>query len=219
VGAGDESKEREPSMATENPYRRSLLRQERSIDTRRKLVRAAQRLWSEKGYDNTTVEEICSEAGVGRTTYYLHFSSKEQLLVELTHATAQGVAADLEHAPTTGDLDEQLSTFVDGLVRRMDAVPRSLAALTIRSAIVGSIGFTRASSEVVLFEDIFTDILVGAQRRGELRGDFDAREIGDVLGGMTMDALERWASESSDASLEHNLNLRISLVLDGLRTA
>jgi len=204
-------------MATENPYRRSLLRQERSIDTRRKLVRAAQRLWSEKGYDSTTVEEICSEVGVGRTTYYLHFSSKEQLLVELTHATAKGVAADLEHAPTAGDLDEQLRTFVDGLVRRMDAVPRSLAALTIRSAIVGSIGFTRASMDVVLFEDIFTDILRGGQKRGELRADFDAKEIGDVLGGATMDALELWASGRSNATLEHNLMLRIELVLDGLR--
>jgi AcrR family transcriptional regulator len=206
-------------MATENPYRRSLLRQERSIDTRRKLVRAAQRLWSEKGYASTTVEEICSEAGVGRTTYYLHFSSKEQLLVELTHATAQGVAADLAHAPRTGDLDEQLRTFVGGLVRRMEAVPRSLAALTIRSAIVGSIGFTRTSTDVVLFEDIFTEILGGAQRRGELVAGFDPHEIGDVLGGMTMDALERWASRRSEATLEHNLNLRLSLVLDGLRAS
>ena len=48
--------------------RRSLLKRERSLDTRRKLVRAAARLWSEKGYDTTTVEEICSAAGVGRTT-------------------------------------------------------------------------------------------------------------------------------------------------------
>ena len=46
----------------------------------------------------------------------------------------------------------------------------------------------------------------------------DAAEIGEVLGGTTMDALERWASGRSEATLEHLLDLRIRLVLDGLRT-
>ncbi len=105
---------KEPAVTSPNPnpYRRSLLRRERSLDTRRKLVRAAARLWSEKGYDATTVEEICAAAGVGRTTYYLHFESKEQLLLELTHATARGVAGDVDDAVGAGTLDDQLRTFV-----------------------------------------------------------------------------------------------------------
>jgi AcrR family transcriptional regulator len=204
--------------ATENPYRRSLLRRERSHDTRRKLVRAAARLWSEQGFERTTVEEICSEAGVGRSTYYLYFESKDQLLVELTHATAQGVAADLERALASSDLDEELDVFVEGLARRMRTVPRSLAALTIGRAIVGSMTLTSSLDEAVLFEDIFTDIIRDAQRRGELRDDVEAAEIGQVLGGSTMDALERWASGRSEETLEHLLQFRIELVLDGLRT-
>jgi AcrR family transcriptional regulator len=204
--------------ATDNPYRRSLLRRERSHDTRRKLVRAAARLWSEQGYERTTVEEICFEAGVGRSTYYLYFESKDQLLVELTHATAQGVAAEIEVALVSGTLDAQLEVFVAGLARRMRMVPRSLAALTIGRAIVGSMTLSSSLEEVVLFEDIFRDIVVGAQRRGELRADADAAEVGEVLGGTTMDALERWATGRSEATLEHLLELRIGLVLDGLRT-
>ncbi len=198
------------------PYRRSLLRRERSLDTRRKLVRAATRLWSEKGYDTTTVEQICSAAGVGRTTYYLYFESKEQLLVELTLATARGVADDVEHAVAAGTLDEQLRTFIDGLVRRMESVPKSLAALTMRQAALGA---TRPATrgDVTLFEDIFTDILVPAQRRGEIRADVDARQIGDVLGGATMDALQRWVSGRA-SDLHASLQLRIELILDGLRT-
>jgi AcrR family transcriptional regulator len=204
-------------IASENPYKRSLLRRERSLDTRRRLVRAAARLWSENGYDATTVEELCAEAGVGRTTFYLYFESKEQLLLELTHATAKGVAADVEDAVTTGTLDEQLRAFVDGLVRRMETVPKSLAALTMRTAIASSFKLTEATTDVVLFDDIFAGIIRDAQERGELRADVDSREIGDVLGGATMDALERWASGRSPSSLQESLQLRIELVLDGLR--
>jgi AcrR family transcriptional regulator len=201
-----------------NPYRRSLLRQERSLDTRRKLVRAAARLWSEKGYDATTVEEICAAAGVGRTTYYLYFESKERLLVELTLATARGVAADVEEESGTGTLDERLRAFVDGLVRRMESVPKSLAALVMRHVAAGAVQPRPPTDDAVLFDDILADILRDAQRRGEVRADVDPREIGDVLGGTTMDALQRWAGGRDRRKLRDSLQLRIELVLDGVRT-
>jgi AcrR family transcriptional regulator len=164
------------------------------------------------------VEEICSEAGVGRTTYYLYFESKEQLLVELTHATARGVADDVEHAVHADTLDEQLETLVDGLVRRMESTPKSLAALTMQRAVAGATQPRPPRGEVVLFDHIFCDILREAKRRGEIRADVDPGEIGDVLGGVTMDALGRWAGDRGDLDLRTSLQLRIELVLDGLRT-
>jgi AcrR family transcriptional regulator len=199
-----------------NRYQRSLLASERSRDTRRKLVRAAVRLWSEKGYDDTTVEEVCAAAGVGRSTYYLHFESKERLLVELTLATASGVAADVETARQTGSLDEQLGRFVDGLVRRMEQVPKTLAVAVMRYNAAGAV--TPSTTDAVLFEDILAAVLTDAQRRGEIRADVDAVEIGGVLGGATMDALHRWAGDRSRLSLRESLDLRIELVLTGIRT-
>ena len=206
------------TTANPNPYRRSLLRRERSLDTRRKLVRAAARLWSERGYDATTVEEICSAAGVGRTTYYLYFESKDRLLLEVTLATARGVAGDVEETVAAGTLDEQLRAFIDGLVRRMESVPKSLAALTMRHAVAGTTQPSPGRRDVVLFDDILTHILRDAQRRGEIRADVDTREIGDILGGTTMDALQRWAGERVGLNLRDSLELRFDLILDGIRT-
>jgi AcrR family transcriptional regulator len=205
------------TTANPNPYRRSLLRRERSLDTRRKLVRAAARLWSERGYDATTVEEICSAAGVGRTTYYLYFESKDQLLIELTLETARGVAGDVEETVAAGTLDEQVLAFIDGVVRRMESVPKSLAALTMRHAVAGTTQPSPAGRDVVLFDDILTQILQDAQRRGEIRADVDTREVGDILGGTTMDALQRWAAERGRLNLRDSLELRIDLILDGIR--
>ena len=61
------------SKPTPQPYRRSLLRQERSQNTRRSILRSAAGLWAERDFDSTTVEDICAAAGVGRSTYYLYF--------------------------------------------------------------------------------------------------------------------------------------------------
>src|SRR5262249_1415662 len=68
------------------------------------VIRTAAGLWGERGFDAVTVEEICSEAGVGRTTFYLHFESKERLLGSLAGATSAGVAADLDAARSSASL-------------------------------------------------------------------------------------------------------------------
>ena len=110
--------------ARDNPYRRTLLRRQQSRDTRARIVRAAARVWAKKGFDDATVDDICEAAGVARSTYYFHFQSTDQLLGELTWATAGGTAADIDAVLGAGDIDQQLAAFIEGLSRRMGSVPR-----------------------------------------------------------------------------------------------
>ena len=51
--------------------------------TRDALFDAAKRLFSTHGYARTSHADISFEAGIGRTTFYEHFASKEDLLVQL----------------------------------------------------------------------------------------------------------------------------------------
>lgn len=205
------------TAADENPYRRSLLRRERSRHTRRTLLREAVQLWSEKGYERTTVEEICAAAGVGRTTYYLHFETKEQLLLEVSWATASGVADDVEAVVGSGGLDQQLEAFIDGLARRMEGVPKSFAALVLRNTFAET-AKPRPSSEAVMFDNVLACIFCDAQQRGEITQDLDPAELGAVLGGMTMDALQRWADgRDRSRDLRDSLQFRVDLILDGIR--
>jgi AcrR family transcriptional regulator len=47
--------------------------------TRKTLQRALVNLMLKKGYDAITVEDICAEADIGRSTFYAHFTGKEDL--------------------------------------------------------------------------------------------------------------------------------------------
>ena len=191
-------------------------RRERALDTRRRLIHAATRLWSEKDYDATTVEDICAAAGVGRTTYYLHFVSKEQLLGELAFATAGGVSSDVADAMDVGDLDSQLCAFIDGLVRRMESVPRSLTRLVLRHISKHGPG-TNKPVDAVLFDHTLAEILDGARMRAEIADDADVVALAEVLSGTTMDALERWARGRTKLDLRESLQLRFNLVLHAPR--
>lgn len=54
----------------------------RTLRTRSALNQALSELVAEKGYAAVTVEEITSRANVGRTTFYLHYEDKEDLLLQ-----------------------------------------------------------------------------------------------------------------------------------------
>lgn len=47
--------------------------------TKRKIFEASMKLFAEKGYENTSIEEITATVGVAKGTLYYHFTSKEEI--------------------------------------------------------------------------------------------------------------------------------------------
>ena len=47
--------------------------------TKRKIFETSMKLFAEKGYESTSIEEITATVGVAKGTLYYHFSSKEEI--------------------------------------------------------------------------------------------------------------------------------------------
>ena len=47
--------------------------------TKRKIFETSMKLFAEKGYENTSIEEITATVGVAKGTLYYHFASKEEI--------------------------------------------------------------------------------------------------------------------------------------------
>lgn len=56
------------------------VRAEKKSQSRQRLVRAAYRLFSEQGYDRTSVADVAAAAGVSRATLFNYFPSKAALI-------------------------------------------------------------------------------------------------------------------------------------------
>lgn len=69
----------------------AVKRQHQREATRRRLVAAALQLFSRRGYERTTVDAIARAAGYSKGAFYVHFSRKEDLFLELVR---EGVAAE-----------------------------------------------------------------------------------------------------------------------------
>jgi AcrR family transcriptional regulator len=67
-------------------------RMQNRLETEAAIFDAAVALIERQGYDNTTVEEICAAADVGRATFFRHFETKAGLLREYNRRLAENAA-------------------------------------------------------------------------------------------------------------------------------
>lgn len=66
--------------------------------TRAKLVEAALQLFSTSGYEHATVDDISQAAGYSKGAYYFHFSTKDDILLELLRMWTEDRNAQLAGA-------------------------------------------------------------------------------------------------------------------------
>ena len=67
---------------------------------RERLVVAAVELFSERGYDDTTVAQIAGRAGLTKSTFFRHFPDKRELLVAGQDVLCRLLADGIRDAPT-----------------------------------------------------------------------------------------------------------------------
>jgi AcrR family transcriptional regulator len=108
----------------------------RTSSSRRELVMSeilehATRLFAERGYDGTTLQDIADAIGITRPGLYHYISSKEQLLAELVRDVSENTAHIVRAARLRTDLRsvEKLRTVVRALVLQRAAAPERFRVL------------------------------------------------------------------------------------------
>ena len=86
-------------------------------DTRERILDAALDLFTEQGYDGTSLREIAEKLGVTKAALYYHFESKEDILLALhmrLHEFGKDALTRMEEEPVTLELwAEMLEAIVD----------------------------------------------------------------------------------------------------------
>ncbi len=82
-------------------------------ETHERIVEAATRLFSERGFDAPTVDEIATLADVAKGTVYNYFESKEAILFEFLHEIERRVQGELgRFAEAAGPLSSVLGDWL-----------------------------------------------------------------------------------------------------------
>ncbi len=62
---------------------RQGVRERKRRETLQRITDAGIRLFVEKGYEATTLDEIAAAAGISRRTFFYYFKSKDEILLSL----------------------------------------------------------------------------------------------------------------------------------------
>ncbi len=83
-----------------------MIRITKGHDVRKKeILDAAERLFGEKGYDETSIQAIIDHVGIAKGTFYHYFSSKSELLDALMERIVEEIRAVLDAIMERGELD------------------------------------------------------------------------------------------------------------------
>ncbi len=104
----------------------------RSKAADRAILRAALRMFIERGIEGATIEQIADAAGVARTTLYRRWSSKEELIAQAI-ATARGAA----ERQTMNRV--KLSRSPDSLIDALAATFASRDYMKLAARLIGSV--------------------------------------------------------------------------------
>jgi AcrR family transcriptional regulator len=196
-----------------------VLAQDRSKQTRRRLVRAAVEIWTERGFDHgvetTTVEEIATAAGVTKGTFYFHFAHKEDILQELGWGTAEALYEEAIRGVATGRSGLALiRKLLLSLARRVEAVPPGAVVRSVAGFY--SSGVPRPVPGRRDMHHGLAVALDAARAQGELPENLDTDELARILMALAMDALLRWAQGDS-RRLRPLLQSRADVILAGAK--
>src|SRR5690242_19973668 len=82
-------------MPTSSSHTRSSLKEKQRQEREDLILQVAEEVINEKGYHDTSMDEIALRVGISKGTLYLHFASKEDLLLTLIERFTRGLVREL----------------------------------------------------------------------------------------------------------------------------
>jgi AcrR family transcriptional regulator len=99
------------------------LRERMRATVQAEVVAVAHRLFTEQGFDRTTVDQIAAEAGLSRASLFRHFGTKEDIVLGRLEESGRRIAEALTARPEDERPWEALRRAFDVLVRMNEEAP------------------------------------------------------------------------------------------------
>jgi AcrR family transcriptional regulator len=192
--------------------------------TRQQMFNAAAILFSEKGYESTSIEDVTEKADVSKGTFYYHFESKEALVVELRRSLL------------AGNLDEAMQLLEEKQPPLMilERLLLGRAAYTEQQPELSKVFFAQRIQYILFKEEnqiaerqsngkpqpllrsLVYECVCEAQRLGQLRADLSPMEVTSMISAFFVHAQGGWLASDRSTSLVEKVHRWLHTILDGV---
>ena len=171
-------------------------RERRKQALRQHIFEVATKLFRDRGFQATTVEQISEAADIAPATFFNHFQNKRAVLLEMTNM----VVIHLQ-----GLLDQELERETDTRSRLVGFARAAGADIGQNHGIARDVVLTMVQSEtnapeppyLLSVHEPFADMLREGQERGEVRDDMSANFLAEMVVGMLNATVTGWLADSA----------------------
>ena len=164
-------------------------RADKARQTRRRMLEAARKLFIERGYGATTMQDIADRAGVAVQTIYFTFGNKRTVLKELADLTIAGDDAPVatmdrpwfRAALAADTADAQLRALVDGAGDILGRIAPIAEVLRTAAAIDPEAAGRRQDDDTDPRHVVYTTAARAMANKPDTRPQVSAEHIADVL--------------------------------------
>ncbi len=198
------------------------LRDRQREHRRQQILMAAGELFTEAGFDETTMEQIADKAMVSVPTVYSYFNSKSELLFALFEADElmiepriEALMNKLPSNPVEAIVLVELTALREGYDISQKRVWREISAAALRAQ-----GEHR--SEYISLQNLRVDwlrqVLETLKSRGDVREDLDCKTAASVIYGIGRNCFRMYVMDEKKtvSQLETQIRSEIGLFFQGI---
>lgn len=180
------------------------------------IIETAAALFAERGFHETSIQDIASAAGIRKASVYAHVSQKEDLLriicedyADITVENAKAVYAS-DHTAT-----EKLTEIVRFLYGAIERYRAHVTVYLQESKYLDNEGFEVVRRQREAWERIVVAILRDGMQSGEFRSSEQPRVVAFLLVGMVSWAY-RWYRPSGDLDVDRLTSMTVDMITRGI---
>ncbi|NJD53491.1 MAG: TetR/AcrR family transcriptional regulator [Candidatus Methanoperedens sp.] len=189
------------------------LRDKKKIETKNTIFEVAGRLFKEKGYDNTTVDEITKEAGIGKGTFFNYFPAKEALLQDFVKQKEELVFDLVKDQLTRNITTKEKIKNILILVAKSNEKDRELTKLFVFEHLKHYGHEERRSTSL---NHLIQVILEKGEKTGEFKIGSDSKMAAGNLTAIYFYSLMEWLWSKNDYSLSDDISKKIDMIFEGI---
>jgi AcrR family transcriptional regulator len=199
-------------MTTQDAPARPGLRERKKQQTRERVRREAYRLFTEQGYEATTIDQIAEAAEISPSTFFRYFPTKEDVVIQDEYDPA--LAEALRSRPAGEPIIEAILHALKGPLGKLLEQDREELLLRTRISFTDPAIRARSVAEQERSEQALAAVI--AERSGRKAGDLDVKCAAAAIIAVFTTLVRHWVDRDGKDDLADLYQRHLPLLSRGL---
>ncbi|MBW6470919.1 MAG: TetR/AcrR family transcriptional regulator; helix-turn-helix transcriptional regulator [Methanosarcinaceae archaeon] len=196
------------------------LREKKKTETKNKIFKVSGRLFKEKGFEKTTVDEITKKAGIAKGTFFNYFSTKEALLLYFGEQKEELIYGLIENETMKGiPTKKKITNFLVFLAESVEK-DKELTKLMVfeytRYMVHSGLGPCEDKCRLHRLTETLFGLLDEGVKIGDVKTSFDVYKASEIITGVYLHSLIMWLNSEDKISFSNEISGKIDMLFEGI---